>query len=249
MNLDRRLDPMRPDTTGESVYGSTLAEFNDEYGLPAGWHYIYGLYDPRTGELRYIGKSDKPRDRLTQHLGDDRKNHRCSWIRALKRAGLQPILAILDASPPGPGWESVERAYIAAARGDGHRLTNGSDGGEGAQGLSSETRERMRQAQIGRRHSAETRALMSAAKKGRAHSEEWKRRMREICAGRPLSRECAEANRRRMQKLTDAQVREVRQRVAAGERRALIARDYGVSIGTISNIVIGRTYGHVPNEG
>lgn len=31
--------------------------------------YIYGLVDPRTNELRYVGKSVNPKARLSKHKG------------------------------------------------------------------------------------------------------------------------------------------------------------------------------------
>lgn len=229
----------------EDTLGPSLNEFNDEHEVTAPMAYVYGLHDPRTGELRYIGKSDDPRYRLIGQLNEDRGTHRCNWIRSLRREGLRPVQVIIDAVPARTDWQTIERAYIAAARRDGHQLTNGTDGGEGVCGLAPETRERLRRASIGRRHSAETRRKMSAAKKGRPQPEVWKQKMREICAGRPMSPQLCEANRQRMQKLTPGQVREIRRRLAAGESQTSIAPDYGVSNGAISNIATGRTYGDV----
>ena len=230
--------------------GPSLDEFNAEHELPDGWHYIYGLYDPRTYELRYVGKSDKPRQRLAGQLNEARGTHRCNWIQQLKRAGLRPLQVILDASPPGPGWEVVERAYIAGARVAGYRLTNGTDGGEGVPGLSPEVRERMRQAKIGSKASPETRAKMSAAKKGRTyHSEEWRRRVSAAATGRIVGPRQREMTRQRMQKLTPDEVREIRRRLATGESQRAIAPAFNVSVGTISNIKIGRVDGHIAQDG
>jgi hypothetical protein len=225
--------------------GPTVAEFDAEQNTVRGWHYVYGLHDPRTGELRYIGKSDNPCGRLAQHMQEARGTHRCNWVQSLRKIGLKPVLTIIDATPPGSDWPWMERVYIAAARSAGAPLTNGTDGGEGVAGLSDETRERLRRVHLGRKASPETRARMSAAKKGRRQPQEWIDLMRSICAGRPLNRACAEANRARMQKLTADQVREIRRRVKAGERRVLLAREFSVTVGTISNVVIRRTYGHI----
>jgi hypothetical protein len=49
-------------------------------------------------------------------------------------------------------------------------------------------------------------------------------------------------------KLTDGQVREIRERVAAGELQRLIAADYGVNISIISLIARGEAWGHVDGQ-
>ena len=46
-------------------------------------------------------------------------------------------------------------------------------------------------------------------------------------------------------KLTEVQVREIKRRLAAGERICDMARDYPVSKGAISEIKAGRSWGHV----
>lgn len=229
--------------------GPTIDEFNADQGTVNGWHYIYGLHDPRTGELRYIGKSDKPRGRLTQHMQEARNTHRCNWVQGLKTLGLKPILAVIDATPPGSDWAWMERVYIAAGRSDGLPLTNIADGGEGTRGIPAETLRRMADARRGVRQSEETKAKRSAALKGRSfHTDYQRQRIREAAAARVMTQELRDHCRDRMQKLTDDQVREIRRRVAGGERRVLLAEEFGVTTGTISNIVIRRTYGHVEDD-
>jgi hypothetical protein len=50
---------------------------------------------------------------------------------------------------------------------------------------------------------------------------------------------------RPMAKITEDDVRKIRQRFAAGEAQATIARDFGVDYSNISRIVRGRTWQHV----
>jgi hypothetical protein len=45
---------------------------------------IYGLFDPRTGELRYVGKARDPQKRLKGHLAARRRTPVYDWIGALR---------------------------------------------------------------------------------------------------------------------------------------------------------------------
>jgi hypothetical protein len=120
---------------------------------------IYGLCHPATGEIRYVGKTVRPsRRRLQAHLSDARRGsqtHLARWIRSLEKP---PQIIVLEQTSSSQVSEA-ERAWIACLRHYGCRLTNLTDGGEGAPG---------------HRASAETRAKMSAALRGRVHSEEEK---------------------------------------------------------------------------
>lgn len=61
---------------------------------------IYSLIDPRTGVVRYIGKTDNTKRRLRVHLAEAKHsnghNHRLNWIRSLLSENLVPILIILE---------------------------------------------------------------------------------------------------------------------------------------------------------
>lgn len=58
-------------------------------------------------------------------------------------------------------------------------------------------------------------------------------------------RRIAFGERHGMVRLTESAVIEIRARVAAGERRNAIAPEYGVSEGTICDLVAGKTWSHV----
>ena len=224
--------------------GPSIAEFRANQGIAEAepMHFIYGLYDPPTGDLRYIGKADNPDYRLVGHLREDRGTHRCNWVQQLRRGGLKPVMVIIDAAAYGSDWAQLEKIYIAAARRGGERLTNATDGGEGVSGLPPETRERLSAAQRGKKHSAETRARMSAAHKGRPLTAECRENMRKVALGRKISPAAREKMRASHLKLTIDQVVEIRRLLAEGISQSRIAPRYGVSNGTISNINIGRTY-------
>jgi hypothetical protein len=140
---------------------------------------VYGLIDPRNGELRYVGKTARrPSRRLAEHawassLGD---THRCRWVRQVLSAGCKPEMVTIETHESANSLNDAEVFYISYFRYLGCDLTNATDGGEGSLGhkMSGETRKKMSKAKKGRPSnragkptSAETRALQSAAHKGR----------------------------------------------------------------------------------
>jgi hypothetical protein len=113
---------------------------------------IYGLVDPDTLELRYVGLTRVPTElRLRQHLNAAAccvKTHVYDWIRSLSCA---PSLVVLERDPLD-GLEAAEQRWIAEMRLSGARLTNMTDGGDGQSPGYSPT--------------AETCTKVSAAKRG-----------------------------------------------------------------------------------
>lgn len=224
---------------------STLEQFRRDFALTGDWHYIYGLTDPRTGELRYIGKSDRPVGRLANQMNEHSNTHRCHWLQSLRSAGLLPVQTIIDAVPAGDDWQTVERAYIIAARKDGHPLTNGTDGGDGVQGLSAESRARISATWVGRKHRPESLIRIGAASRGRRHTLAYREYMREIMAARVFTQTHRDRIRLSQQRLSDDDVRAIRVSLATGERQRDIAARYGIHQGTVSNIARGVTYREV----
>lgn len=132
---------------------------------------IYGLCDPVTGELRYVGKTTQLlRIRLSQHARSRRRAHLTSWIRSLSKR--PSIFAIEEVDDDGC---EAERHHIAAFKALGARLVNHTPGGEGNPGLrhTEEAKRKIGAASKGNKYaagttpSAETRARISAALKGR----------------------------------------------------------------------------------
>jgi hypothetical protein len=61
--------------------------------------YIYGLRDPRTNKIEYVGKSNNPQKRYYSHTGQARRGNisrKCDWIRELSKDGLKPLLEIIE---------------------------------------------------------------------------------------------------------------------------------------------------------
>ncbi len=56
---------------------------------------IYVLIDPRTNEIRYVGKTSQPLSgRLSSHRFDAKNStsHRARWIAKLIRLGYNPLI-------------------------------------------------------------------------------------------------------------------------------------------------------------
>lgn len=101
-------------------------------------NYIYALLCPQ-GEIRYIGKSNKPDHRLISHISAAKagrtKHYTSNWIRSLLEKGEKPALEIVMEIPEGEPWEPYEIRFIAEFKAEGHRLTNSTTGGDGLRGV------------------------------------------------------------------------------------------------------------------
>jgi hypothetical protein len=139
---------------------------------------IYGLLDPDTLELRYIGKTNQPEKRMKQHLYASQlktKTHRNDWIRSLLQQGKKPAFIVLEQNVQDA--DEAEISWIVKTRQLGARLTNGTNGGDGHKGghpLSVETRRKIAHAHKGQKRSPEAIVAMKAAQ-----TDEWRRKRQE----------------------------------------------------------------------
>ncbi len=163
---------------------------------------LYYLTDPRTGALRYIGKTSKSlRARLSSHLAEARyreaSSYRLKWLRCLLAQGLKPSIHELD-EVEGDGCPA-EISFIGIARALGCKLVNNTDGGDGASGavVGEETRALMRAAQERLWADEEHRVMMRAARVGRKATAETKAKMSASLAGntRMLGKSLSEATK------------------------------------------------------
>lgn len=93
--------------------------------------FIYGLIDPRTDELRWVGKSDDPQRRMLQHMARHTGTApRIAWFRELRDRGIDPRVVILEEVATSD-WQDAERRWIDDMRDDGHQLLNAIAGGTG----------------------------------------------------------------------------------------------------------------------
>lgn len=75
--------------------------------------YIYGLKDPETHKIRYIGKTKTPKARLSAHISRPANRHLKEWILSLMKKGRLPEMVILDWLE-GEGARRLEDNLIAA---------------------------------------------------------------------------------------------------------------------------------------
>lgn len=134
---------------------------------------IYALVCPLSDTVRYVGKSIHPEKRYYQHLWDKSKSHKTNWIKSLAESGLTPKLLILE-EVMGSNWVEAEQRWIQHYKALGIKLTNLTEGGEGAPGVEvgEETREKLRQLHRGKPKSPEHVKKVSEAQKGKKLSEE-----------------------------------------------------------------------------
>lgn len=79
--------------------------------------WIYGLVDPRTDKLRYVGRTSSLAARIAQHRGPQASKRVRKWIAELHALGLKPIVARLMMAPPGVDSADLERlAMVMHAR-------------------------------------------------------------------------------------------------------------------------------------
>ena len=201
---------------------------------------IYALCDPRDGDVRYIGKAVDPAKRLRQHLSSFQlsyyRSQKVSWIKSLLDAGVKPTLTVLEVVPPDEA-NAAECRWIEKALNMGARLTNGTNGGDGGAITDPDAKARIRAAHVGRVTSDETKKKMSAAQKARITPAE-RERLRSISNGKPPVHH-GEKNPRT--KLSDVQVRQIREQAAAGAALVDLAAEYGITRASVTQIVCGQT--------
>ncbi|WP_371745812.1 NUMOD3 domain-containing DNA-binding protein [Myxococcus sp. CA033] len=171
-------------TTSYSRSSSTVSRF-----------VVYGLTDPITSEVRYIGKSSNGLRRPMAHgrpssLASDR-TRKANWIRGLRSLGLDYGIRVLEEVAERDLLCSVECFWIAQARGLGWRLTNLTDGGDGMSGHSwtPASRAKLSRSMKGRKLTQEHVAKLRFANTGRRHSDATREKLREASKGRTLSAE------------------------------------------------------------
>lgn len=97
---------------------------------------IYGLINPRNGQLRYVGKSSSGTARPRQHwrpgnLSKDPNQHKVRWLRQLLAAGLKPEVEVLETCDSAEALSEAEQHHIAYWRMVGCNLVNIAEGGAG----------------------------------------------------------------------------------------------------------------------
>lgn len=65
--------------------------------------FIYVLIDPRNLEIRYVGKTNNPKERMRAHISPHiymrHNNKKCIWIEELRSIGLRPTMQVMTSCP------------------------------------------------------------------------------------------------------------------------------------------------------
>ncbi len=143
---------------------------------------VYGLRDPRTAEIRYVGKSCRGLNRPREHRRPNRRQpYLFNWITNLQKQGLEFEIVVFLTLPSNKGLGAAEQYWIKTLRETGHRLTNLTDGGEGIPGFKHRNSSKER---ISRANSGENNGMF-----GGTHTEEVRERIAEACRERVWSEE------------------------------------------------------------
>jgi hypothetical protein len=102
---------------------------------------------------------------MANHLTCKKNNKRTSWIKSLLLNGLSPVMEVIDLVDINEinFWEMH---YISLYNSWGFELKNSTFGGEGGGRPIAESREKMRQAKLGKKQSEETKLKRSLSLMG-----------------------------------------------------------------------------------
>ena len=221
--------------------------------------FIYGLFDPRDGRVRYIGKTFNLGNRLSSHRGSKGDTPVERWVQRLSVDKVKPGLTILG-QPKDEGWEAGETFWIQLSRSFTPDLLNVTDGGTaGEQQYASRPRNNYKNTRRGENHPhtpltdrqvMEMRKLYSAG--GTSQSELAERfgiaqtTVHKIVIGEvwkhlpvlgPPQRKI-----RANSKFTEDDVREIRCLYALGMTRETLLYKFGSSKTTIRSIIKWESY-------
>jgi hypothetical protein len=152
---------------------------------------IYALVDPRTEEVRYIGKTYKGiKNRKNQHVAHAKYGHvghKHAWIRILIELGLEPLVVALEENVLVDNAKEREQYWVSYAKSNGWPLTNMTSGGEGAPRVSKDTAKNISIALKGRPFSDSHKAALKAARaKYPPMSQETKDKIAAANRGKPM---------------------------------------------------------------
>lgn len=146
---------------------------------------IYGLIDPNTQELRYVGYSKDLKTRMRQHYQPanlKRITHKNNWLKSLINLGQKAEVYVIEKYDTPEELPQAEIEMIAYYRYVGCDLTNGTYGGDGATGriVSEETRKKVSIANTGKKQSPEAIAAWKIANMGKPSPNKGKKASPEL---------------------------------------------------------------------
>ena len=197
---------------------------------------VYGLLDPRTGHLRYVGKASCLRDRAVKHLCPSNlagSSHRVRWLRQLRQLHLKPVPVVIETFDTEAASLLAEIELIEYFRYLGCNLTNTAPGGIGGYTgpMSAETRAKL-SASNRQPKSAEHRARIAESHVG----------IRPSAATREKSRQAKLGDRNGNAKVTLAMARLIRELLQQGVLQKEIMQEFGISRRTVYDISSGKRW-------
>ena len=147
---------------------------------------IYVLKHPDTLEVRYVGKTVRSLSRrLGNHIanakGNKHNKHLSNWIINILNKNKRPIIELLEECDYSV-WQEREQYWISQFP----NLINLTKGGDGCLGFIQDesTKEKLRIAMTGRKHTEEFKQNISLRLKGKPLSEEHKANIGKANSGR-----------------------------------------------------------------
>lgn len=139
--------------------------------------FIYTLIDPRTDEIKYVGKTNNLKTRLSKHVNRKLNTKVSCWIRSLLKEDLLPVMEVLDEVPDSE-WQFWEQHWIWLCLSWGFNLKNGTYGGDGGDvHFTADTIRKLREMNLGeknpmygKKHTQEAIAKIVAANLGKKRS-------------------------------------------------------------------------------
>ena len=152
---------------------------------------VYGLIDPRTGELRYVGKSCSGLARPRRHSSPYHFEHYgrlpvTKWAKTLVDQGTKPEIEVLESFADADSLAVAEIFWIAYFRGIGCRLLNLTDGGDGTAGHAFSPDHRRRLSEAVRRRYQDPKERQKHSQPGREVSDKTRRKIASSNGGRPF---------------------------------------------------------------
>ena len=152
---------------------------------------IYGLIDPRTLELRYVGASRSLRHRQYLHRCPSQNKAdtpRSRWMLELRSNGLRPQCIEIETTEDD--WQEAEKFWIAYWRSLGARLTNVLLGGIGLQGAPVDVRYRCGGSRRGKKFvfTDDHRTKIARRNREKALDPAWIEKMRQVSLLREAKR-------------------------------------------------------------
>jgi len=142
--------------------------------------YVYGLIDPISKELRYVGKTNNLKVRYRDHINKlYERNYKSNWIKSLISKNNKPEMVVLETHEDESECFAAEIRLIEYFKSIGSNLTNLTSGGEGTSGSkhSQETKDKLSLMHIGMKHTEETKEKLRAINTGKKATQETKDKM------------------------------------------------------------------------